>query len=135
MLKNASDLDLLDVILKSSLPPGTAFNRFEDIDYATTGFDGSDISYTILKIPARTTIGPLSSYIDPRGADPGTLQSKLYVEWRGQMPGNTVIPAAALAGAPAAAAQATPSPAAPQATPRPSAAQPRSYPSGTWRRP
>lgn len=101
VLKNVSDVDLVDVVVKSSLPSGTAFNRFESIDYATTGFDGSDISFTVLKVPAKKMVGPLSAYIDAKGADPNMLQSKLFAEWRGQTPGSLVIPATRLVGGPA----------------------------------
>lgn len=104
LLTNLSDVDLVDVIVQAQLPAGTSFNRFEAIEYATTSFDGQNISFTVLKVPARKSVGPMSAYITLQDAAPETLKTKIYAQWRGQIPGSLVVPemifGAGLAGPP-----------------------------------
>jgi kynurenine formamidase len=118
VLKNLSDVDLADVMVTLSLPTGVEFNRFESTSYSTPKFDGKEIAYTVLKVPAKQAVGPLSYYLDPKGAAPDTLKTKIFAEWRGQTPGSLLIPEMAIGGAPepaAPTAQAA-TPAAPAAT-------------------
>lgn len=125
MLKNLSDVDLADVMVTLSLPAGVEFNRFESISYATPKFDGKEITYTVLKVPARQTVGPLSYYLNPKGAGADTLKTKIFAEWRGQTPGSVLIPEVAISGGaakPAAEAAAPAATAAPAETTAPAQA-------------
>ncbi len=124
ILKNLSDVDLADVMVTLSLPAGVEFNRFETISYATPKFDGKEISYTVLKVPANQSVGPLSYYLDPKGAAADTLKTKVFAEWRGQTPGSVLIPDLAISGGeatPAAEAAAPEATAATEAAPAPEA--------------
>jgi kynurenine formamidase len=92
LLTNTSDIDLIDVIISSPLPAGVTFNRFEAIDYATTSFDGERIAFTVLQLPGKTTIGPMSTYVEIQGVDRAALRTSFYAVWRGQMPGSVFVP-------------------------------------------
>ncbi len=98
LLENVSDVDLIDVVVTLTLPEGVAFNHFEAIDYATTGFDGQSLSFTVLLLPAGQTIGPMATYLQVAGDVPGDLQTSIYAEWRGQMPGTLYLPAVSMGG-------------------------------------
>jgi len=99
-VKNVSSTDLADVLVKASLPAGAAFVGFQPASFATTSFDGQEMSYSIIKVPAQATVGPISALIDPKGAAPDTLVTKIWAEWKGQMPGSILIPEATLNGQP-----------------------------------
>lgn len=96
LLVNLSNIDLLDVIVTATLPETVAFNRFEASDYATTGFDGKAVSFIILQLPARTTIGPMSAYVEIGEVDPSSLRTSIFAQWQGQMPGSVFVPDASL---------------------------------------
>jgi len=96
ILVNVSNIDLLDVIVTASLPEGATFNRFEALDYATTGFDGKAVSFIVLQLPARKTIGPMSAYLEIGEVDPNSLRTSIFAQWQGQMPGSIFVPDAPL---------------------------------------
>ena len=91
-LKNVSDVDLIDVVVTLTLPEGVAFNHFETIDYATTGYDGQSLSFTVLLLPAGQTVGPMATYLQLGDVAAGDLKTTMYAEWRGQMPGSLFLP-------------------------------------------
>jgi kynurenine formamidase len=128
VLKNLSDVDLADVVVTISLPSGAEFNRFEALSFATPKFDGKEITYTVLKVPARQSVGPLSYYLDPKGAAADTLRMKVFAEWRGQTPGSLLVPELAIGGAAVPAAPAEPTAAAPAVTPATTAPGPAAAP-------
>jgi inhibitor of cysteine peptidase len=99
-VKNVSNTDLADVLVTATLPPGAAFVGFQPVSYATTSFDGQEMSYSIIKVPAQATLGPISAMIDPKGATPDNLITKIWAEWKGQAPGTILIPEATLSGQP-----------------------------------
>ena len=109
-LKNVSNIDLADVVITLSLPEGITFNRFETLDYATTGFDGKALSFIILRLPAGGTIGPMSAYIQLGDKDPNTLQTSIFAQWQGQMPGSVFLPDSPMGEAVGVAAPASPAP-------------------------
>lgn len=92
LLRNVSNTDLVDLVVTSSLPQGIAFTRFEPLDYATTGFDGKLMSFILLQVPAGATIGPMSAYVQTGDTDPNALQTSIFAQWQGQMPGSLVLP-------------------------------------------
>lgn len=98
LLRNVSDIDLIDVIVASTLPEGATFNRFGMVEYATTSFDGQHVSFTVLKVPARKTVGPVSAYVALGDLDPEAVRTSIYAEWSGQMPGSLFVPDWALGG-------------------------------------
>jgi kynurenine formamidase len=86
------------VVVSSTLPEAASFDRFETIDYATTNFDGETVSYTVLQLPAQTTVGPMSSYIEVRDVDLDTLATSFHAAWQGQMPGSIFVADAVIGG-------------------------------------
>ena len=52
LLKNVSNVDLVDVLVNATLPAGAAFVSFQPVSYAITGFDGQEMSYSVIKVPA-----------------------------------------------------------------------------------
>jgi len=86
------------VVVTLTLPDGAAFNHFETIDYATTGFDGKSLSFTVLLLPASQTVGPMATYLQLDGVAPGGLKTSIYAEWRGQMPGTLFLPDVSMGG-------------------------------------
>ncbi len=91
-LKNEADWNMQDVIVKGLLPLGATLVSVEAPSPIEAVFDGSDASFSILELPAGTTVGPLIYKVNAVGVTEEAAFAHAWVSWKGQVAGSVLSP-------------------------------------------
>lgn len=88
---NRTDWGLLDFTLKGNIPAGTTFvEGHGDFDGATVSFDGQEVTFLIITLPAGATLG--YRYTVEVGKRTGQVYPPhIWTGWKGRLPGQFLL--------------------------------------------
>ncbi len=97
-MENKADWDMLDVVVKAPLPEGTTLVETTAPAAVTTAFDGKDVTFTLLRLGAKSWISDLNYKVNAAGLDVEALTAHVWASWGGKMPGTFLTPEIGIAG-------------------------------------